>query len=57
MKPIVPKNWYLVRKNTDILIVDSACSRRELDIKLLEMDDPDKYEIIHRDEVYRRIKG
>ncbi len=57
MKPIVPKNWYLVRKHTNIWIVDSDCSRRNLDIKLLRMDDTDKYEIIHLAELYRRIKG
>jgi len=57
LKPIVPKSWYLITKGSGFLIVDSDRSRWVLDRKLQEMDKPEDYEIISRDELYRRLKG
>ncbi len=50
------KKWYLVKKNTHILIVASAYNQKELEDKLQGMDNPDKYEVLSAEEVYRRIK-
>jgi hypothetical protein len=48
---------YLVKKNTNILIVDSAYSREDMEDKRLRMPESDRYEVLHWDEVYRRIMG
>lgn len=55
MKPIVPKNWFLVLKDSAILIIDSDCSRIVMDNKHQGMDKPEDYEVISRDEVFRRL--
>ncbi len=51
------KRWYLVKKNTNILIVDSAYSKEDMEDKRLRMPESDRYEVLHRSEVYRRIMG
>lgn len=49
--------WYLILKDTAVLIIDSSFNRDEMDKKLLEMDNPDRYEVISKKEAYRRIMG
>ncbi len=51
------ERWYLVLKHTAVFMVDASFTRTEMENKLMEMDDPDKYEIIDTEEVYRRIKA